>query len=79
MTVVPAPSFDDDVHLAAVQRDERARDGEAEAGALVAARERALHLLERAAELFQRRLRNADAGILDDQHDAVAPAARADA
>jgi hypothetical protein len=71
-TTVPAAEFRAQPHRAAVQIGQRARDGEAEAGALVALGELALDLLERLAEPPQRIRRDADPGVGDHEHDRVA-------
>ena len=63
-----------DAHRAAVQFGQRFGDGEAQARALMALGQLAFDLLERPAELAQRVLRDADAGVLDGDGDAVAGA-----
>ena len=62
-TIVPVPSVERMRMAPPCSSVERFGDGEAEARALVALGELALDLLERPAELVQRVLRDADAGV----------------
>src|SRR5207237_2704166 len=64
-------------HVAAVKLDQRLGDGKAEPGALMALGKLAFHLLERATEIGERLLRDADAGILDGKHHRIAGGAAA--
>ena len=75
---MPTPSWLLIRKAAAVQLGERAGDGKAEAGALVALRELGLDLLEGPAELVQGVLRDADAVVLDVDVDGIAGEAGAD-
>ena len=75
--MVPRPSVERMRMRAAMQFGQRLGDGEAEAGALMALGELAFHLLERPAELGERVLGDADAGVGDGEHDAVAGGASA--
>ena len=65
VTVVPWPSRLVMRKTAAMQLDQRARDGEPKPAALMALGELVLDLLERPAELGDVGLGDADAGILD--------------
>src|SRR5215467_1119147 len=60
-----------DAHAAAVQFRQRLRDRKPETGSLIPFGELALDLLERPPEPGQRILGNADAAVLDHDHDAV--------
>ena len=65
VTVVPLPTSLSIVKRAAMQLDQRSRDGEAEARPALGLGELVFDLLEGPAELFDVLGRNADAGIGD--------------